>query len=82
MELVRPLDQIINFENLQNQVIKLINEKSSESSQIILQGLEPESDEWHVGTGSIEELEEKEEKKYQYLNKSLAGTELGNIISQ
>lgn len=82
MEFVRLLDRIINFEKLRNEVIELVKEKSSDSNQIILQGLDPDVEEWHIGTGSIEELEEKEEKKYHHLNSSLIGTELGNIINQ
>lgn len=81
MKIIYPVDQLLNFEKLRSEVLALIEQHSPKSNQIILQGLDSEVEEWQVGVGSIEELEVQEEKKYQYLNKSLVGSEIQNVIN-
>jgi len=82
MRIITAKEQISNFEKLREEVLALIKTHSPKSNQIILQGLDPDREEWQVGVGSIEELEEREEKKYQYLNKSLVGSEIENLITR
>jgi len=78
--MIRPLYKLTNFKNLKQEILDLISKVQPEDNQIICQGLDITSVEWFKGTGRIEELEIKEEKKYQYIHPHLTGTELEKII--
>jgi hypothetical protein len=79
--LVRPLYRLDEFEKLRTEVQEIIQTVTFEKNQIICQNLSGHDD-WHIGIGSIEELEEKEEKKYCYLNSKLKNTELEKLIQK
>lgn len=79
---VRPLYAIENFEALVHEVLSLIDSVDFEKNQIICQSLESNIDNWKVGVGNIEELEEKEERKYSHLNPTLKGSYLEKIIEK
>lgn len=80
--LVRPLYKIEDFQLLLQEVETVIQKVGFEKNQIICQSLETNPDCWHVGIGSIEELEEKEERKYNKIHSELKGTYLEKIIKQ
>lgn len=79
--LVRPLYLIDNFESLFDEVMDIVNSIEYEKNQIICQSLESDPDNWKVGTGSIEELVEQEEKKYCHINSKLKGTYIERLIN-
>ena len=80
--LARPLYAINDFDVLVKEVSAIIDTVPFEKNQIILQGLESDPDNWTVGIGSLEELEEKEEKKYCKINSKLKDTYLEKLILQ
>ncbi len=80
--LVRPLYAIDDFETLRNEVMNIVNSVDYDKNQIICQGLESNLDDWKIGVGSIEELQEQEEKKYCFLNSKLQGTYIEKLIKQ
>ena len=80
--LALPLYKIDDFEILQNEINNIIQKIGFEKNQIICQSLENNPNQWHLGVGSIEELEEKEEKKYNHLHADLVGSYLEKIIKQ
>lgn len=82
MTIVRPLEKIENFENLRAEVLDIINQVGFSMNQIVLQSIDKNKDEWHVGVGAIEELDEPDEKKYCHLNSILADTTLGKLIEK
>lgn len=82
MAIAKPLEKLENFQQLSKEIRDIIDQHGFEKNQIILQGLESGKDEWHIGVGAIEELEEQDEKKYCYLNRSLENTAIGSIIKK
>jgi len=82
MSIARPLEKIENFDKLQQEVVGIIDKVGFVMNQIILQSLVEGVEEWHVGIGAIEELEEADERKYCYLNPSIEDSELGKIIKK
>lgn len=80
--LSRPLYFIEDFDILVKEIIQIVQTVDFEKNQIICQSLECDPDNWKVGVGSIEELEEKEEKKYSCLNSQLRGTYLERLINK
>jgi hypothetical protein len=80
--LVRPLYKVENFQILLKEIENIIQKVGFEKNQIICQSLENNPDQWHLGVGSIEELAEKEELKYNQLNNALVGSYLEEIIKK
>jgi hypothetical protein len=80
--LTRPLYKIENFNSLVDEVTELISSVKYEKNQIICQSLESDPNNWIAGVGSVEELAEKEEKKYCILNSALKGTYIEKLINQ
>ena len=80
--LVRPLYVVDEFELLREEVIHLIKTVQYKKNQIICQSLESDPDNWIVGVGNIEELEEKEERKYSLINSELKGSYLESLIEK
>jgi hypothetical protein len=80
--LTYPLYHLPNFSLLVQEVNEIIDLVGFEKNQIICQSLEPQAEDWHCGIGSIEELEEKEEKRYCYLNSKLENSILGELIKK
>lgn len=77
----RSLEKIFEFEKLHREIFEIIDRVGFKDNQIILQSL-TDSEEWHLGVGSIEELEEKDERKYSNINASIKGTEIGKLIEK
>jgi hypothetical protein len=80
--LVRPLYKIDDFQSLVQEVQTVIQKVGFEKNQIICQSLETNLDNWHEGIGSIEQLEEREERKYNQIHSDLKGSYLERIINQ
>jgi hypothetical protein len=80
--LARPLYKIDNFQLLQNEIEHIIQKVGFEKNQIICQSLKDNPNQWHLGIGSIEQLEEKEEQQYNQLHTDLVGSYLEKIINQ
>ena len=75
--MITDLGTVEHFEQLKTEVLSLV-EKHEGFNQIILQSKTPDIEDWRTGTGSITEAD----SVYCHLNKSLAGTTLGNIIEK
>lgn len=73
--MITDLGPVENFERLKEEVLSLV-EKHTGFNQIILQSKIPEVEDWRTGTGSITEPD----SLYCYLNKSLVGTAIADII--
>ncbi len=80
--LVRPLYKVDDFQTLKTEIETIIQKIGFEKNQIMCQSLETDPNQWHVGVGSIEELEEKEEQKYSRVQDELVGSYLEKIIKQ
>jgi hypothetical protein len=80
--LVRPLHVIDDFETLSAEVFNLINKVQFDKNQIMCQSRVEDSNNWTSGIGRIEELEEKEEQKYNQINSNLKGTYIEKLILQ
>lgn len=76
------LSAVENFEILRKEVLDIIETKSNGNNQIICQGTVKGISNWTAGTGAIEELDEKDEKKYSYINSELKNTELEKLIKK
>jgi hypothetical protein len=81
MPLIRPIEQITNFHKLKDEVLQIIENIGFEDNQIILQS-KGDIEEWHVGIGSIDELDEKDETLYCNIHKSIEHTEIARIIKK
>jgi hypothetical protein len=80
--LARPLYKIEDFQTLKSEIENIIQKVGFEKNQIICQSLETNPNQWHLGVGSIEELEEKEERRYEKIHDELSGSYLEKIINQ
>jgi hypothetical protein len=80
--LTYPLYRISNFDKIVNEVNHIINSIGFQKNQIICQSSESSPNNWHTGIGSIEELEEPEEKKYCHINTELQGSALEDLIKK
>jgi len=78
--LCQPLYKYIAFKKLKEEVLDLINKIKVEKNQIICQTINYEEPNWEIGIGSIEELDEKEERSYRFINPELSGTEIEKFI--
>jgi hypothetical protein len=79
--LCRELERLRNFDQLREEVLKLIQEHPGQQ-QIICQGLDPYEEDWLTGTGRIADWPVQREQSYCWLNSSLKGTELAEIIQR
>lgn len=77
---IRILDAVENFEKLLMEVNGLIQTVKFSGNQIICQNLVEGSADWTIGIGKIEELKEKQEKKYKFVNPSLKGSCIESLI--
>ena len=76
------LEKITDFNLLVEEVQDLIKRVGLSENQIICQGREQDGEDWHLGTGSLLELEHKEEDTYKYIFPSLKGTVLEKYIKK
>jgi len=79
--LIKTLEKIDYFKQLQEEILELISKVEFKNNQIICQGLSTDSSDWHTGIGRLEELEDKREQEYNVLNPALIGTCLETIIN-
>jgi hypothetical protein len=77
---VNTIDLPVQFLDLKKEVLDIIQTVGFKSNQIVCQGLEENSKDWHTGIGRIESLEDKIEQSYCHLNPALIGTQLGKLI--
>lgn len=77
----RSLEPIFEFEKLRKEIFEIVDRVEFKDNQIILQSLN-DNEEWHLGVGAIEELEEKDERKYSVINRSIEHTEISQIIKK
>lgn len=80
--LTYPLYKVSNFEKIVEEVYDIIKLVGFQKNQIICQSLESSLDNWHCGIGSIEELEETEEKKYYHINSQLRNSAIEELIKK
>jgi hypothetical protein len=80
--LIKEIEKIDNFKQLQEEVLDLIKQVEFKGNQIICQGLPTDPADWHTGIGRIEELEDKREQEYSVLNPTLVGSCLARIIEK
>ena len=76
------LECVNNFELLEKEVNDLIATVAFEKNQIICQTLQENCEDWYTGIGKIEELDEKEEKKYNFINPVIKNTEISRLIEK
>jgi len=76
------LEKITDFNLLVEEVQDLIKRVGLSENQLICQGREQDGEDWHLGTGSLLELEHKEEDTYKYIFPSLKGTVLEKYIKK
>jgi hypothetical protein len=79
--LFRNLEKILEFEKIHNEVMSIIDRVGFVGNQIILQSINND-EEWHLGVGAIEELQQKDERKYSNVNSSIKNTEIEKIIDR
>lgn len=85
--LFKNLYKIENFNLLKQEILNIlkingVDQDGIPRSQLICQGLTPNSNNWDTGIGRIEELDISEEKKYCHLNTDLKGSILESIINR
>jgi hypothetical protein len=78
--LVYPLENIIDFDILVNEVTTLIDEVGINNNQIICQQTTPDDSDWTTGIGRIAELDHQNENLYKFVNKKLKGSKLEELI--
>ena len=79
-EILKLLEKVDDFDRLKTEVIELVEKYSDDRNQLICQNLDPNNIDWFAGIGSIDDLEERNEKSYRFINPMLQGTLLESII--
>jgi len=80
--LTYPISRVSNFPKLVEEVNSIIQLVGFQKNQIICQSLDSAIDNWHIGIGGLEELEESEEKSYHNINSKLKNSVLEELIQQ
>ena len=83
--MLKILKKVDNFELLKKEVLELVDRVGFQGpykNQIICQSLTEGVEDWETGIGRIEELEIQKEQEYKYLQPSLKGTEIENVINE
>jgi hypothetical protein len=80
--LIKPIYKLENFRDFYKEILDIIDVVGKDKSQIICQGLDPDTTDWDTGVGRIEELEIAEEKKYCHVHPYLKGSILETIINE
>jgi hypothetical protein len=75
------ISQVENFKKLQDEILKIIGTVGFENNQIICQSLDENKEDFHTGVGQIADLEHKNEKSYKFINKSIKGSYLEEVIT-
>lgn len=75
----RSLGKITNFKKLHDEIFDIIDTVGFINNQIILQSIAGQEN-WHLGIGSIEDLEEKDEQQYISIHGKVKHTEISKII--
>jgi hypothetical protein len=76
------IDKVQNFEQLKIEVLNLISKMDQDWQQIMCQSRFENQEDFKEGVGKIEDLDIKEEKMYQFIQPSLKGSYLEQIISE
>jgi hypothetical protein len=83
--MLKILRKLENFELIKQEVFDLVTQigfQGPHKNQIICQSLIDNGEDWETGIGSVEELEVQKEQEYKYLQPSLKGTQIENIINE
>ena len=83
--MLKILKKVDDFELLKKEILELVNRigfQGPYKNQIICQSLTDGVEDWQTGIGRIEELEIQKEQEYKYLQPSLKGTKIENIINE
>ena len=83
--MLKILKQVDDFELLKKEILELVDRVGFQGpykNQIICQSLTEGVEDWETGIGSIEELEVRQEQEYKYLQPSLTGSQIENLINE
>lgn len=75
-------EEIEDFPILKKQILDLLEKIPTVKNQISCQYLENQNPDWHCSVGSLEELEEKDETKYNLIHPALTGSEIETLIKK
>ncbi len=78
--LCKLLNRIENFENLCLEIQSIIERVGVDQGQIICQTLVEDCEDWKTGIGKIDQLDTQDETLYKYIQPSLKGTQLEQLI--
>ena len=81
-KLLKILEPVEQFHQLRIEILKLINDHVTDKNQIICQTKEENNIDWHSGIGSIDDLQEKNEEYYKFINPLLTGTRIEKSIKK
>lgn len=80
--LIKHIERLENFSNLRDEISSIIQSVGFQNNQIACQGLDENQTDWYSGTGSLDYLEEKNEEKYCFINETLKGSYLEQLIKR
>jgi hypothetical protein len=80
--LISRIEQIQDYTELVKEVQDIVEKVDFKIDQIICQGRESDAEDWHLGTGRIDELEHKDEDSYINVFPSLSGTIIEKYIKK
>lgn len=81
-KIVNILEPADAFFELKSEILNLVEKHADDRNQVICQTKTPNSEDWYEGIGSIDDLEEKNEESYKFINPNLRGTKLEKIIEK
>lgn len=79
------IEEVKDFPKLKQEVLDCISKHSRQGhddNQFMLQTLHEDQEDWHTGVGSIEDLEIKEENDYVYIQPSLKGSKIEELLKK
>lgn len=86
MQILQVIDEVPDFEDFKKEVLKCIKAHSVKGqeppSQLMLQTLDPNLEDWHTGVGRVEELDIKMENDYTHIQPSLKGSLIEKYLTK
>jgi len=80
--IISTIERLPDYAALVSEVQELIARVGFANNQLICQGRSSDTEDWHLGTGSIYELEHKDEDSYSNIFPSLEGTLIAKYIKR
>jgi len=80
--LISRIEHLPDYDALAKEVQDIIDKVGFDVDQIICQGRASDAEDWHLGTGRIDELEHKNEDEYVNVFPSLAGSLIEKYIKK